>query len=128
MIRLPAVVALLMACVALINHCALGGMERARAGAAHACCESGPTQPAKAPPTFTACCKALQIVPETAKASAPQAVVTSMAEFAAYIVAAEVHPQFVSTYQFTDHSPPGVISFAEAVLQRSLRNHAPPAA
>ena len=121
---------MLVAWLVLTNHCALGLMQsRTDAVAAHDCCHphSG-ADPAPATPDETPlhCCKTVKATPSqpghTGEFSAPLladfllAVTMVIAPVAATPTHAEVGI----------HGPPGLITFAERVLQQSLLSHAPP--
>jgi len=114
--------------ICLSNHCALG----LSAPPADSVAEAGQcpmhSAPAKQKPaTHLPCCKDLRAV------ASP--VVKSVAGIAMQLVgsqdyAAEIllPPPHVAIETFAlDTGPPGAITFAESVLQRSILAHAPPA-
>ncbi len=115
----------------LSNHCALARMalraEAERLEKAHECCRNGTTQPAGQPmdgkPEMQ-CCKSLHaLVPADAKlpvASSLEILVLPV-EWSPVAVATELSPAAPAT-----GPPPDVPGFAELVLHRSLRSHAPP--
>lgn len=118
---------MLLSWLVLTNHCALALVQaQAVAAKAAACCHKT-TPPVGSAPCHeaTPCCKTVKAEPtanEGAKLTAPLLLLPVMAvlEWLAAPVCAEVEQAV------WEHGPPRVISFAEAVLQRSLRSHAPP--
>ena len=111
----------------LSNHCALGRM--ASRTEAHGCCHQGASQPAKAPmdgQPGMQCCKALSaLLPDAAKLPAASSLEADVLPVAWLVVALLALPEpAVAT---PSHGPPpDVPAFAELVLHRSLRSHAPP--
>jgi hypothetical protein len=111
------------------NHCALGLMNAPKT-AHHACCSEGGAapKPQGGKQTPPCCCNVVKIA---TVAQAKHLVAGNSFHFA-------VRTFFVALFSFVDprflpsHSceigtgPPGVISFAELILQRSIQAHAPP--
>lgn len=125
-LRSATVALLLVSWLLFTNHCALGMMQRPAPSvdqADHCCGKSDhrntqPEQPGD-------CCK-IKATPTAAKTDAPAA--TFQLQFEDYVIQVLVPPvgQPIPDFLF-DHGPPRAVSFAEAVLQRSLLGHAPPA-
>jgi hypothetical protein len=114
------------------NHCAFGLMNPTRTAAAeHAhCCGRKPAPIHHAPANgIRECCKAIHAIAAAEKLQAK--VDTSELQLPPFIrvavLAPDVHHRLRPCSVF-DHGPPRAISFAEAVLQRSLLGHAPPLA
>jgi hypothetical protein len=109
------------------NHCALGSLASARTQAP-SCAHCAAKHPGKASPADAdACCKglratALAVEPFHAASLLSLDVVFSGPLFSPAEFQAE--PQRIIA---TDTGPPDALSFAETVLKRSLRAHAPPA-
>ena len=126
-IRWVATLLLLAAWFVASNHCALGLMQGARVAKEHAGCCSHEKQD-KAP--VNECCKALQGLLPTAE------------KYAALHPALEFAPEWLALFEKMFSAPVGKTggeqwktgpprearSFAELVLPRSLRSHAPPLA
>ena len=116
------------------NHCALGLMENSSAAnVQHSKCCNGSQDPTKDQPVpggVRECCKSIHAVP------APDAklpvnpgnafsVVDASAIFAALDAQTAAPKSLAAPHE---HDPPRAASFAELVLHRSLRSHAPPLA
>ena len=109
------------------NHCALGLMQGARMAKDHAgCCSHG--KPEKKP--VNECCKALLgMLPATAKVAALHAAPEFAPEWPAFVEKTGWMPAGKIGGECFETGPPRESrSFAELVLQRSLRAHAPPCA
>ena len=131
--RLNPLIALLTmaAWFAVSNHCALGGLESSKVAVAslNTCCHGGAHSPAKGPPKGDekTCCKtlrALAIKPAASfcgtfgDTSKPFSYLATTANILPDHIALELRPQ--------ETGPPGRVTLAELVLQRSLLSHAPP--
>jgi hypothetical protein len=119
--RLAVILAVMVAWAFASNHCALATLAAATDG--HACCHRADQAPDRE--TMTECCQALN-APLPAVASAPvgflHALFPAWSETKRTLCPAPTSdPAPRST-----HGPPGVIAFAEQVLNRSLLAHAPP--
>ena len=126
-IRWVATLLLLAAWFVASNHCALGLMQGARVAKEHAGCCSHEKQE-KTP--VKECCKALQAILPTAEKTA------------AFHPTPDFAPEWLALFEkmfsvpvgktgadwFETGPPREARSFAELVLQRSLRSHAPPVA
>lgn len=123
-LRIAIVTLLMVSWVLFTNHCVLGMMQAT--GKTEHCC-GGETGPQHEPPGgLRECC---HVKATTALAQAQ--VKFDAAKFALRclaLVQVLVAPQteLQCTASVFDHGPPGSISFAESVLQRSLLSHAPP--
>jgi hypothetical protein len=118
--------------LAISNHCALGlatiGSHQAEAVSGHGCCAStipADSEPAKRP--AAPCCKTLHVVAMTPAENFPSDAL-AFAGLAADVVTGAVisAPPASLASRFLDTGPPPGPTFAESVLQRSLRAHAPP--
>jgi hypothetical protein len=128
-VRVPVVLIAAVAWLALSNHCALAGMERASKTPMH--CHGGADTnhaPAKDDKQGgVECCKVLRATLLTSAKS-----VAALDEFLfapyKYFVAIVVLPDTSHEIGASewDTGPPGGGSFAESVLQRSILAHAPP--
>ena len=116
------------------NHCALGFMQGAHAIRQHAgCCghpSSIPGAPAKNAPPVKECCGALQgTLPTPDKTLAVPIILDSGWQFAAPSPLSFSTLLELSEVDPIETGPPdNAPTFAELVLQRSLRSHAPPLA
>ena len=129
-LRIVAIIVTLAGWLVLSNHCALGRMAAgavAKVTQTHECCHNGSSQPAKKPvdgKEGMQCCKSLHaLVPTDAKlpvASSVEICALSV-EWSILAAAPELSPAAPAT-----GPPPDVPAFAELVLHRSLRSHAPP--
>lgn len=123
--KLPHLAVILLVMVAWVfasNHCAIGAM--AVAAGDHACCHQ--SDASSAPETVMECCQSLS-APLPAVAAAP--VATLFAVQPAWTVLEPLVPplrEVPSAISFFLHGPPGVVPFAELVLNQSLLAHAPP--
>jgi hypothetical protein len=129
-IAAPVTAIALSAWLGVSNHCALGAAAPDKASAALDCCPFH-SHPAKPQPSKQSdaqpCCKILRAIPPAGVESCTPAVVHL----------ADVHPGFAGDFAFSpskisagpntfDTGPPGVFSFAELILQRSMPALAPP--
>lgn len=112
----------MLAWVFASNHCAIASL--AAAADQHACCHQGGSAPQ--PETVMECCQSLG-APLPAVAAAPVthlfALLPAWTEPEGLAVPAREVPVPV---EVLPHGPPGVVPFAELVLNRSLLAHAPP--
>ncbi|HEY3900046.1 MAG TPA: hypothetical protein VGM54_15665 [Chthoniobacter sp.] len=119
---------MLLSWLVLTNHCALAAiLPSATAKSIHAHCHAAMHQDGKKSPNqgIRECCQAVKasltskiVVKVDASSSAlPVSVILA-------VLAPRADEPAVELLQ--DHGPPGAISFAEIVLQRSLLSHAPP--
>ena len=128
-----AVIAVLMLFAWFIatNHCALGLMQKsAVANGAHASCCNGKPSPAKDEPVpggVRECCKAIHAIPLADGTVLVKDEAFSVVDALAFPAAAD-HRKSVQELLVAphEHGPPRAVSFAELVLHRSLRAHAPP--
>lgn len=116
------------------NHCALGLMQQSSvAKVDHASCCNGKPEPAKDGPVHGGvreCCKAIHAVP------APDGKVLAKDDSAFSVAPAIALPASAGNQTAApespaathEHDPPRAGTFAELVLHRSLRSHAPPIA
>jgi hypothetical protein len=125
--RSTVVVLSLTAWFLLSNHCALGVIAASSEAAPEA--EGCPmhSAPAKKKPiSKTPCCKDLRaVVAKILNKAAPFAS-RSVGRFDYAAENFRVPPQVVFEIGGLDTGPPGCLSFAELVLQESMRAHAPP--
>ena len=114
----------------LSNHCALGlGLAPAKSSAP---AEAGECPMHSAPakkkqPAQVPCCKDLRAVKAKSAAHAMAAALIGSAS--AQTDAPEIFlplPRIAFGVETLDTGPPGAVTFAESVLQRSMRAHAPP--
>lgn len=108
--------------LAISNHCALAFTAPAEQTAQSAC--PFHSHPAKPKNVEQPCCKILRaLAVKLAKNPTPTVVDVDL-QFAEFVVSA---PPKISVDPISlDTGPPGSISFAELVLQRSILAHAPP--
>ena len=123
--RWLATMVLMVVWFAASNHCALGLMQGARMAKQHAGCCSQKT-PGQAP--MQECCKAIHgLLPTVEKSVAQQAPRDFVPVWLALLDAMVSAP--VAGAEVRETGPPREArSFAELVLSRSLRAHAPPLA
>jgi hypothetical protein len=120
---------LLVAWFGASNHCALGALQGAGAVHQHAgcCCHHSriPDAPRNAP--VKECCAALHsTLPTTEKSPAPPVTLDGDSQSVDLQPAGlSIRPE-TSKIEPIETGPPRAHSFAELVLQRSLRSHAPP--
>ena len=121
--RWLATMVLVVVWFAASNHCALGLMQGARVAKQHAGCCSQET-PAKTP--VQECCKAIHgLLPAVEKSVAQRAPLDFVPAWLALFDALFSAPE-MSTELRNTGPPREARSFAELVLSRSLRSHAPP--
>lgn len=124
---------LLAAWFAVSNHCALLAMQadgsaQHSGGAQHQCCPSQtPGDHGQPASPRGVCCKSLRTAPLESVAK----LVNVAKEHELFDLVWEslremVRPNGSETARVEATGPPRAVSFAEAVLQRSLRSHAPP--
>jgi hypothetical protein len=129
-IAAPAVIVALIAWFGVSNHCALDAIARQKTISMGDCCpfHSHPIKPQNQRQSDAQpCCKILRaIVANSVKD--PARIVIDLTDveipFAKLVVVAR--PKISFTSVALDTGPPGAFSFAQLVLQRSLRAHAPP--
>jgi len=126
--RWSTVLLMIAAWVCLSNHCALGlnaPPPDSVAEAGQCPMHSAPAKQKSA--THIPCCKDLRAVaPPVVKSVATVAQqLVGRQDYAAEIFRPPPHVA-IETFAF-DTGPPGAITFAESVLQRSILAHAPPA-
>lgn len=124
LLRSAAALVMVTSWLAISNHCALAALSAARPAADECPMHS---QPAKEKtPTTLVCCKVLRAadVSVTVKVATPQLCLLAPIEHAAMVVAPQ--PFFSAPSALLDTGPPGLRTFAELILQRSLLAHAPP--
>ena len=113
------------------NHCSLGLMQRSSVVKVdHASCCNGKQSPAKDEPMpvgVRECCKAIHAIPapdgDVLVKDDAFSVVHAFAFFAMADHRIAARESLLATRA---HDPPRPVSFAELVLHRSLRSHAPP--
>lgn len=120
---------MLFAWLVVTNHCALGFMQAAlSAKTEHAHCHAGAGDNGQKAPAegMQECCR---VIKASLASETEFHFETAQLQLHAFIILdvlcapdRDSAPAFIH-----DHGPPGVVSFAEAVLQRSLLSHAPPA-
>jgi hypothetical protein len=129
MSRLLIVVMMMLAWLALTNHCVLAsiGARSAAKGLAR-CCQMGKHDVPKAPcQEAEQCCKAVKAsLPAKAEVKFDASKI-QVQIFAIVRVLTSETAQRLPGFVF-DHGPPPAESFAESVLQRCLLSHAPPTA
>ena len=114
------------------NHCALGLMQKSLlAKAEHSKCCSGNAAPAKdgqKPDGARECCKSIQASPMLeAKVLAKYGTSHFVVQvFALVTVMGDEAAALDAQAALCEYGPPRAASFAELVLHRSLRSHAPP--
>jgi hypothetical protein len=113
--------------VAISNHCAFSALV-AQTHATQSACPFH-SQPAKTPPQPAGiqCCKILRaVVPTITKGWARNDAGVSDADLYFEKLAFIANSQSATSPLLLDTGPPGARSFAELILQRSVRAHAPP--
>jgi hypothetical protein len=127
-ISAPAVIVALIAWFGVSNHCALDAIARQKTASVGDCCpfHSHPIKPQNQKQSDAQpCCKILRaIVANSAKDSARLVIDHLDSPFAKLVVVAR--PKISFTSVALDTGPPGAFSFAQLILQRSFRAHAPP--
>ena len=124
--RFFVVAMMLFSWLVVTNHCALAQIQGPNATHVH--CHASKDEDGKKTPAdgVRECCKSIKAnlvdQPEMKFGIAPL-------EFPAFLfLQALLTPAAIAVPELLhDHGPPGVVSFAENVLQRSLLSHAPPA-
>jgi hypothetical protein len=112
---------------AISNHCLLGSMAREEKPPADQCpFHSKQSAPAKQKESSDSpCCKILRaLVPAITKGFAPKTIALDRINFGAAVIATP--PKIAIPASAFDTGPPGAVSFAELILQRSILAHAPP--
>lgn len=130
LVRLPLVAVSFMAWLSVSNHCAIAAVQSTAKMPMASCHGMSPAEhvPAKHKDTSTVeCCKVLRA---TLSTSGANLVAYDALAFAAhdYVVGIIPHVVDAQTRRVIewDTGPPGLGSFAESVLQRSILAHAPP--
>jgi hypothetical protein len=126
----PAVIVALIAWFGVSNHCVLDAIARQKMTSAVDCCpfHSHPIKPQNQKQSDAQpCCKILRaIVANSTKDRARLVIDLTDVDipFAKPVVFAQ--PKISLSSAALETGPPGAFSFAELILQRSLRAHAPP--
>ena len=130
--RAVVTVLMLFGWIVATNHCALGLMKQSSvAKVEHANCCNGKQGPAKDDPVpggARECCKAIHAIP-VADAKVPAKddnVISAVPAISISSTAGNHAGALESLAASLEHDPPGADTFAELVLHRSLRSHAPP--
>ena len=130
LVRLPIVVLGFAAWLAISNHCAIGASEGSATMPMASCHGTSPSNhsPAKNDQKSPVeCCKVLRATLLTPSSNLLDAATLTFVAHD-YIVAliSAAHELRLTPVIEWDTGPPGVDSFAESVLQRSILAHAPP--
>ena len=113
--------------IAVSNHCAFAAVAMESDKAQTECPFHSNPAKQKEPPSQVQCCKILRAVVFTQlKAWERDNAKFSEANFPVETGAFVVHSSRTIAPLLLDTGPPGALSFAELILQRSLRSHAPP--
>ena len=108
----------------LSNHCALGSVARVSEASSNSCpMHSAPEK--KKPATKTPCCKDVRAV--VAKCVTANPIAMRLIGPRDYVPEIFQEPARIAiALESLDTGPPGLLSFAESVLQQSMLAHAPP--
>jgi len=114
--------------IAISNHCAFSAIATRTDSAQNGCpFHSKPANP-QPQPIGTACCKILRAVATTpAKNLAPTISDLPHVDLGFAELPVFTPPKISFPAATLDTGPPGALTFAELILQRSLLAHAPPA-
>lgn len=121
---------MLLSWFVITNHCALARLQARGAAAAEEsvpCCEKTKQTPARETPCedMPQCCKTVKATLVGKVEARFDATKFQLALLTiVHVLVAPVAPPALP--MVFDHGPPRAVSFAEAVLQRSLLSHAPP--
>jgi hypothetical protein len=123
--RCVVVAVMLLSWLVVTNHCALARMQGL--GAEHAHCHAAKDSSGKQAPGdgMRECCRAVKA---SLSGKAEIHFDASQFQLQSFAILEALCPPVANPALgfFHDHGPPGVSSFAEIVLQRSLLSHAPP--
>ena len=133
----PVVIVALIAWFGVSNHCALDAIARQKMTSAVDCCpfhshagkpQNHPIQPQNQKHSDAQpCCKILRaIVANSAKDPARLVIDLTNVDIPFAKLVAFARPKISFSSVALDTGPPGAFSFAQLILQRSLRAHAPP--
>jgi len=127
-ISLPTIVVAVLGWLAISNHCAIAAVEAAAEMPVLACHGTAPTPGKQDKPRDVECCKILRA---TLLTLTKNLAACDTLKFTAHAYLVGLAPRFdesaaIPRFEW-DTGPPGLGSFAESVLQRSLLSHAPPA-
>jgi hypothetical protein len=126
--RAGVIVVLIASWLGVSNHCALAASipEKPTQRTSECPFHSSPAKPQKQSPAQP-CCKILRAILAT-PAKVPARLVVGVRNvdlgFVEFVVFAP--PRICPNPNALDTGPPGAISFAELILQRSILSHAPP--
>jgi hypothetical protein len=126
--RLLLVILTMVAWLSISNHCALATVFAigAKTSVAQMHCHGGQPSPPKSGDEQTPCCKVLKAVTVAKVNIGASAVDFVLKEYFTAGLVVEISQAQMQTVGL-DTGPPGALSFSEAVLQRSILAHAPPA-
>jgi|SRR5581483_1872890 len=129
-VRLPIVFALIAAWLSISNHCALGALAAAKMQSATTGMHCHGTQPSPAKKDDgdeMPCCKVLRALAAGSAKNVSDGVVGGHQPFT-YPAVAFVTPSqhILLCARPLATGPPGALTFAELILQRSILAHAPP--
>jgi hypothetical protein len=129
-VRLPIVAIAAVAWFAISNHCALAAMEVPARTSMPGCHHTAPANPSPAKHDAKGgveCCKILRATLLTLSKNPAAYDTTAFArlDYLVALISAGDQIQLTRMIEW-DTGPPGVDSFAESVLQRSILAHAPP--
>ncbi len=115
--------------LSISNHCVLGSLiaVQAKDSVAPMHCHGDRPAPAKSGDEQTTCCKVLKAVAMAKVSIGANAIDFVLKKYPTGDLALGIWREHTHTLGL-DTGPPGVLSFSESVLQRSLRAHAPPLA
>lgn len=122
---------LLAAWLTLSNHCGIAAGRFAAFGAGaevvHDCCPAkGDSETSSPAPARGVCCKTVRALPENGAVKWTPALDGTPLSEVMWVALAVLEEPVIAQQVALDTGPPRVSSFAELVLQRSLRSHAPP--
>ena len=125
LLHLIAVLLTIFSWLAISNHCAFAAVSAPKSAAD--ACPMHPQPAQQKQSSALVCCKILKApgTQATIKAAVPR-VQQLFPDYARYCGLLMVQPDFEPLFLALDTGPPGINSFAESVLQRSLLAHAPP--
>ncbi|PYI89908.1 MAG: hypothetical protein DMF03_06380 [Verrucomicrobia bacterium] len=129
-VRLPLVLIITAAWFGISNHCALGALQHVsgmQMPKCHATAPGNPTPVRQDQQGGVECCKVLRatlVMPSSGLAAADTFAFVSHIYLVSFIPTAD-HSQ-PGRFSEWNTGPPGAVSFAESVLQRSILAHAPP--
>jgi hypothetical protein len=126
-VQMAIVLLVIFSWIAISNHCAFGAVATQAEASPAACPFHSKPAKQKRQPTEVQCCKILRAVVSTAAKSWMRDH-TSVSDVDLYFENAALiaTSRNASLPPALDTGPPGVPSFAELILQRSILAHAPP--